>query len=70
MSALPDDLLADPSADGAIDGLDRAAADDGRQVKWGSADESDRKVEVLAILLKENASVYDVSVPEQPTTRR
>jgi cell division protein FtsQ len=43
---------------------------DGRQVRWGSADESDRKVEVLAILLKQRASVYDVSVPEEPTTRR
>lgn len=42
---------------------------DGRQVTWGSATESDRKVQVLAILLKQHASSYDVSVPEQPTTR-
>jgi cell division protein FtsQ len=42
---------------------------DGRSVRWGSADESQRKVQVLAILLKQKASVYDVSVPEQPTTR-
>ena len=42
---------------------------DGRSVRWGSADESQRKVQVLAILLKQKASVYDVSGPEQPTTR-
>ncbi len=46
------------------------ALDDGRSVKWGSAEESDRKVQVLAVLLDQRASVYDVSVPEQPTTSR
>jgi cell division protein FtsQ len=41
-----------------------------RVVRWGSADETDRKVQVLAVLLDQvKASVYDVSVPEQPTTR-
>ena len=40
-----------------------------REVMWGSAADSDRKVEVLrALLLHTKASVYDVSVPEQPTT--
>jgi cell division protein FtsQ len=40
-------------------------------VRWGSADETDRKVQVLSVLLDQvKASVYDVSVPEQPTTRR
>jgi len=43
---------------------------DGRHVVWGSADESARKVDVLAVLLKQRAAVYDVSVPEEPTTRR
>jgi cell division protein FtsQ len=42
---------------------------DGRQVKWGSSDQSARKVEVLEVLLQHPAQVYDVSVPEQPTTR-
>jgi cell division protein FtsQ len=38
-------------------------------VIWGSAAESDRKVEVLGVLLDQvKAAVYDVSVPEQPTT--
>jgi cell division protein FtsQ len=40
-------------------------------VRWGSADDTARKVQVLAVLLDQvKASVYDVSVPEQPTTRR
>lgn len=41
---------------------------DGRQVLWGSAEESTAKAEVLAALLDEPAQVYDVSVPGQPTT--
>ncbi|MDQ3485295.1 MAG: FtsQ-type POTRA domain-containing protein [Actinomycetota bacterium] len=39
----------------------------GRQVVWGSSAESERKVEVLLLLLKRPAAVYDVSVPGQPT---
>jgi cell division protein FtsQ len=40
-------------------------------IRWGSADETARKAQVLSVLLREvKASVYDVSVPEQPTTRR
>lgn len=51
----------------------------GRTVVWGSAAESDRKAAVLEVLLRSKASkaskaskvmVYDVSVPELPTTRR
>jgi cell division protein FtsQ len=42
----------------------------GKKVIWGSAAESARKVQVLGVLLKDvDASTYDVSVPEQPTTR-
>lgn len=49
-------------------------ADDVR-VMWGSAEKSARKAKVLAALLKhaddgeQDVSVYDVSVPELPTTR-
>jgi cell division protein FtsQ len=43
---------------------------DNREVVWGSAAESNRKVKVLAILMRQRARVYDVSVPEQPTTMR
>lgn len=41
----------------------------GDEVRWGSADDSAQKAEVLAVLLKEPATVYDVSVPSRPTTR-
>ena len=41
---------------------------DGRQVVWGSAEDSEAKAEVLVALLKEPARRYDVSVPGQPTT--
>jgi len=42
----------------------------GRQVMWGSSAESERKAQVLLMLLKRPAAVYDVSVPEQPSTSR
>jgi len=43
---------------------------DGRTVVWGSADESDAKADVIAILLTTvTASVYDVSVPSKPATK-
>jgi len=42
---------------------------DGRQAVWCSADESEQKAEVLAVLLNEEGSVFDVSVPGSPTAR-
>ncbi len=42
---------------------------DGRAVRWGSSEASDRKAEVLLALLSRPADVYDVSVPAQPTIR-
>jgi cell division protein FtsQ len=41
-------------------------------VRWGSSDDTARKAQVLGVLLDNvaKAAVYDVSVPEQPTTRR
>lgn len=44
--------------------------DGGDRVTWGSAEDSDLKGQVLAVLLEEEASGYDVSVPGQPTTRQ
>jgi cell division protein FtsQ len=41
---------------------------DGKNVVWGSAEESEAKAEVLAGLLRHPARTYDVSVPGQPTT--
>lgn len=42
---------------------------DGRQVLWGSADESAEKAAVLQTLLQVKGRVYDVSVPGSPTAR-
>jgi cell division protein FtsQ len=41
-----------------------------RTVVWGSPERSERKAAVLAVLLTRKASVYDVSAPDTPTTRR
>jgi cell division protein FtsQ len=41
----------------------------GEVVRWGSAADSERKVEVLtALMVNGKAAQYDVSVPSQPTT--
>lgn len=42
----------------------------GRSVVWGSSERGQRKAAVLAVLLSRKASVYDVSAPDTPTTRR
>jgi cell division septal protein FtsQ len=44
--------------------------DGGAPVTWGSAEDSELKAQVLSVLLEEEASAYDVSVPGQPTTRQ
>ena len=41
---------------------------DGSQVRWGSAEESGLKAEVLTALMDVPAETYDVSVPGLPTT--
>ena len=41
----------------------------GRSVVWGSADESVTKAQVATALLQVKATVYDVSSPENPTSR-
>jgi cell division protein FtsQ len=71
VDALPDDLA------GRVDHLTVQTIDsislqlgNGRTVFWGSAAESESKARVLAVLLEQKASVYDVSVPGQPTIRR
>jgi cell division protein FtsQ len=42
---------------------------DGRIVMWGSAEDSAQKAAVLAVLLRQEAREFDVSVPGRPTTR-
>lgn len=70
VAALPEDLAARVEHV-EIDTVDQIglALRDGRQVVWGSAEESDLKAEVLAALLEQEAQVYDVSVPGSPVTR-
>lgn len=71
VSALPGDLAA------RVDHVEVQTIDqitlvlrDGRQVLWGSADESPLKATVLVTLLaNQDAKVYDVSVPGSPVTR-
>ena len=69
IEALPEDLVAtvDHVEVETIDQI-RLVLRDGRVVVWGSADESDQKAEVLAVLLERPAQTYDASVPGQPTT--
>ena len=68
--ALPDDVrvLVDHIEVESIDEITLVLRD-GRRVRWGSADQSDQKAEVLAALLPRKAEIINVSVPGQPTTR-
>ena len=43
---------------------------EGRTVVWGSSDDGGRKITVLKSLLGIDAARYDVSAPDQPTTRQ
>ncbi len=69
VAALPDDVavLVDHLELRSIDQIDLELRD-GRLVRWGSADSSEQKGEVLLALLDQRAKVYDVSVPGAPTT--
>jgi len=71
VGALPEDLAA------AVDHVEVETVDQitlelrgGGLVRWGSAEQSEQKAEVLAALLQQAAATeYDVSVPGLPTTR-
>lgn len=72
VTALPVDLLADVRRLTArsMDSISLRLRNDS-EVRWGSAAQSERKVAVLGVLLAQvKAEVYDVSVPELPTTSR
>lgn len=71
VDALPADLA------GRVDHVEVGSVDtitlrlrDGRDVLWGSAEESANKARVLAVLLQQDATAYDVSVPGRPVLRR
>ena len=71
VSALPPDLgpRVDHVSVASVDQIELVLRD-GRTVVWGSAEESEQKAEVLAVLLGQEARTYDVSVPGNPTTRQ
>jgi len=65
-----------PRIAGRVDAVDVASVDEiklvlrsGRNVVWGSAEDSAQKAEVLAVLLKQPGNQIDVTVPGRPTTR-
>lgn len=69
-SALPADVLAAVERIEAGSSVEvRLVLRDGRLVVWGSADDPERKAEVLTTLLSTPATEYDVSVPDRPTLR-
>jgi len=70
LGVLPNELAARvESVD--VDSIDNIALRlrDGRTLWWGSAEESATKAAVAAVLLRQKATSYDVSVPGQPTLR-
>jgi cell division protein FtsQ len=71
VTALPTELVArvDHLTVESVDSISLRLGN-GRMVFWGSAQNSATKAEVLAVLLRQKASVYDVSVPGRPTIRR
>lgn len=68
--ALPADVLAAVERIEAGSSVEvRLVLRDGRLVVWGSAQDPERKAEVLTVLLNTAATEYDVSVPDRPTLR-
>jgi len=68
VTALPADLLPDvTSIDAATRDSITLKLNDGRQVIWGSADQSDLKAQVIGPLLKVSGKVYNVSAPANPS---
>jgi len=69
-AALPDSLRSQ------VESISAASPDSitlnlgsGVKVVWGSSDDSPRKAEVLSVLMKRDARVYDVSAPDLPVTK-
>ena len=69
-AALPDTLRAQVGSISALspDSITLNLAS-GVKVVWGSSDDSERKAEVLSVLMKRKAKVYDVSAPDLPVTK-
>lgn len=77
LAALPDPVRGQvqtvrvmaPSTAGAPPVVELGLTDD-RRVLWGAPTAAERKAAVLAALLTEKGSVYDVASPDLPTVRR
>ena len=41
----------------------------GRTVMWGSSEQGPLKAQVLAVLLEQEGTVYNVAAPERPSVR-
>lgn len=69
LGALPSELrlIVDHLEVEGVDAID-LLLDGGRTVRWGSAEASPEKADVLTALLQQPAKIYDVSVPGSPTT--
>jgi len=68
LAAIPEQLRAQVVAVAATTPGDvRLTLADGRVIRWGDADDSDRKAAVLAPLLTQPGKVYDVTTPDFPT---
>jgi cell division protein FtsQ len=70
LAGVPADLLAQTQSVSAtsVDQV-KLFLSDGRQIVWGSADESALKAQVIEVLLKQPGTVYDVSAPGHPAVR-
>lgn len=70
LAALPEDMQRRTSDVSATSPADVRLVVDGKDVRWGSATDPERKLAVLRELMSQvPASVYDVSAPGAPATR-
>ncbi|CAL9367677.1 Cell division protein FtsQ [Actinosynnema sp. ALI-1.44] len=66
--ALPEPVRREVLAVSATSGADvRLTLTAGREVRWGSPDDTPRKAAVVQVLMTRDGSVFDVSSPELPT---
>ncbi|WP_309116604.1 FtsQ-type POTRA domain-containing protein [Saccharothrix sp.] len=66
--ALPEPLRREVLAVSATTGADvKLTLTAGREVRWGSPDDTPRKAAVVQVLMTRDGSVFDVSSPELPT---
>lgn len=68
---LPAELLARVASVevGSIDAISLLLRD-GTRINWGSADDSEAKLEVLMLLMQQEGRVYDVTAPGRPTVTK